>query len=99
MSLTLIAVPTLLHFPSSQHLELRHIEFVHVIHMRVDSPHQLHTVVENLPSVLCETLLTELEPGIDELYVRPFPESVVNHCLVLIDGYGTGGVDDVTSRF
>ena len=96
---TVIAIPTLLHLLPPIHLELRHIESVHIVHVRVNPPRQLQAVVEDLPSVPGETLLPELEPGIDELDVRSFSKSVVDDSLVLVDSYGTGRVNDVSPRF
>src|SRR5882757_3160185 len=90
---------TLLHLPPPLYLELRHIKPIHIVHVGVNPPRQLHTVIENLPSVPCETFPPELESSIDELDVRPFSKSVVDHRLVLIDSYRTGGIDDVSACF
>ena len=67
--------------------------------MGVNSPRQLYAIIEDLSPVPREALLAELEPGIDELDVWSFPKSVVDDRLVLVDGYGTSRVDDVSTRF
>lgn len=67
--------------------------------MGVNPPSQSHAIAKDLPSVSRETLLPEFEPGINELNVRSFSEGVVDDCLVLVNGYGAGGVNDISSRF
>lgn len=79
-------------------LELRDVETVHVVHVRVEAARQAQLVAERLPAVAREARAPELEPGVDELYVRPLAECVVDHRLVLVNGHGARRVDEETAR-
>ena len=67
------------------------------MHVGVEPPGLLHAGVEILAAVRGEPGSAKLEAGGDELHVALF-EDVIEHHLVLLDGDGAGGVDDVPAR-
>jgi hypothetical protein len=72
----------------------------HFDHHRLPQTHpsrQRHTRIKVLATKALESLDTKLQPGIDQLAMRSFPQSVIHDGLVLVDGDGTGRVDNVTA--
>jgi hypothetical protein len=80
------------------HLELGDKEPVHVVHVWVEPPCQAHRRVELLASVALEPRHAELEPGLDELDIRPLAQCVVHDSFVFVDRDGARRVYEVSAR-
>lgn len=69
-----------------------------IVDVREVPPRQLHLGPKVLSPEARESLPSKLQPGLDKLDVGALAESVVDDSLVLVDGDGASGVDDVAAR-
>ncbi len=79
-----------LHLCALLDLKLRDVEAVHVVHVRIEAAREAQLVTEGLPPVARIPRAAELKPGLDELYVRPLPERIIDDGFVLVNRDGTG---------